>query len=83
MSDERLNYAELAKILRVRPMTIRTWTQHGLPYVPTGGKRYYNLAEVEAWLREMEAAKQRAKRERKPPPRLQPRFGKTPGEVAA
>jgi phage terminase Nu1 subunit (DNA packaging protein) len=61
MSDERLTYQELASKLRVKPCTIRFWQSLGCPYEPCGRLRFYNLASVQAWLRERDAAKQAAK----------------------
>lgn len=54
MANERLTFDELAAILRVQPCTIRSWAMRGLPCVPAGRLRFYNLAEVEAWLREVD-----------------------------
>jgi phage terminase Nu1 subunit (DNA packaging protein) len=63
MDNERLNYLELAKKLRVKPPTIRSWQLQGMPYIPCGHLRFYNLAAVEQWLRERDNAKQAAKKE--------------------
>lgn len=53
----RLNYVELAKELRVKPCTIRAWQRQGMPYIPCGRLRFYNLEAVEQWLRERDGAK--------------------------
>ncbi len=52
--NERLNYVELAQALRVQPCTVRFWTRLGCPYEPAGRLRFYNLADVQAWLREQD-----------------------------
>lgn len=61
MDLTRLNYAELAKALRVQPCTVRFWTRHGLPYEPTGRLRFYDLNKVKTWLREQDEKKKAAK----------------------
>ena len=58
---DRLTYEELAKVLRVRPCTVRSWQMKGLPYVPCGRLKFYDLAAVQAWLRERDEAKRQAK----------------------
>ena len=48
--------AQLAKRLGVDPSTLDTWRQRrGLPGFKVGGRRYYRLAAVNAWLRKQEA----------------------------
>jgi len=62
VSDERLNHKELTEKLRVRPCTVRFWTRLGMPYEPAGRLRFYNLADVKAWLRERDEARRAARR---------------------
>lgn len=58
---DRLRYDELAHELRVQPCTVRSWTRQGAPYVPAGRLKFFDLAEVMAWLR----ARDQAKKEKK------------------
>ena len=53
-----LRPAELADRLRVDPTTLDDWRKRrGLPSFKVGGRRYYRLAAVDAWLWKQEAAK--------------------------
>src|SRR5262245_18624948 len=61
---DRLTYEELAKVLRVKPCTVRAWQRRGLPAIPCGRLKFYNWAAVEAWLRERDHAKRLVKQQR-------------------
>lgn len=53
-----LRPAECAKRLHVNPSTLDDWRKRwGLPSFKVGGRRYYRLTDVNAWLRKQEAAK--------------------------
>ena len=58
---DRLTYEELARVVRVRPCTVRSWTRSGLPYRPAGRLKFFNLEEVDAWLRARDQAKRAQK----------------------
>jgi phage terminase Nu1 subunit (DNA packaging protein) len=61
VDETRLKHFELAKVLRIKPCTVRFWTRFGCPYEPAGRLRFYNLNEVKAWLRERDEQRKAAK----------------------
>jgi phage terminase Nu1 subunit (DNA packaging protein) len=52
---------DLAHTLNCSLAAVRDWTRKGLPYLPAGRLRRYDLGEVIQWLRERDRAKHPAR----------------------
>lgn len=60
--NDRLICSELAEKLRVKSCTVRAWQRQGMPYIPCGRLRFYNLQSVENWLRKREEERKGGKK---------------------
>ena len=49
--ESLLNYTQVAKLLGVKPRTIRDWTsRHKIPHLKIGQSVRYQASEIEDWL---------------------------------
>ena len=60
-----LTAEELAEELKVGVAAIRAWQRRGVPYIPVGRLRRYDLSAVLNWLQERENIRPAKKEERK------------------
>lgn len=61
-NSKLLTAAELAKELKVSLAAIRVWQGLGLPHVPVGRLRRYNLENAIGWLRDRDEKRRLAKK---------------------
>lgn len=59
---ELMTAHELAKALKVKLVTIRSWTSQGAPYIACGRLRRYRLPSVLEWLQGREEERQARRR---------------------
>jgi phage terminase Nu1 subunit (DNA packaging protein) len=59
-----LTKPELAGYLRVSTRTVNNYLRRGMPYLPCGGRKRFELAPVHDWLALDEQARLRAERAR-------------------